>query len=139
MIWNFREQDRLAAWKQFREGLLFLTEDEIITEVNKFWNTAPLSNQYYSQDLPEQFPGPWQLIVDNFYDDIAKGLGIYYTILLTNRFSDIRFQCFRRTNPYKEYNLVNVAGKYLNLTLSVENTVNTDGFIIIHDYKIPNK
>ena len=59
-------------------------------EIDKWWQYAPLVNHYlHPTDLPT-WPGPWELLVENTYCTLARGLGMCYTLLLMN-ITDIEF------------------------------------------------
>ena len=113
-------QERLLAWQQFRQHLDTLSFEQCVYETNNFWNTAPISNQYYCQTLSEQWPMSWQLIIDNVYDDIGKGLGMLYTIYYTKHICELEFVC--GTHNSNDYNIVLIDnGKYtLNWNLEVQ-------------------
>jgi hypothetical protein len=118
-------QDRLAIWFAFRQRLDQLSFEKAIHEVNAFWTSAPISNQYYSIDLPDQWPNPWDLLVENHYDNIAIGLGMLYTIGLMQGNPKVEFKCARSNEKSCDRALVWAQdGKYvLNWDLSVR--VNT--------------
>ena len=119
-MFNLPTQERLLAWQQFRQHLDTLSFDQCVYETNNFWNTAPISNQYYCQTLSEQWPMSWQLIIDNVYDDIGKGLGMLYTIYYTKHICELEFVC--GTHNSNDYNIVLIDnGKYtLNWNLEVQ-------------------
>ena len=124
-MWDTSIQDRLSSWFMFRRRLDRLPLEQAITEVNSFWWRAPISNQYYCFDRPEDWPDPWQLLVDNTYDNIARGLGMLYTISLTKHKPDVDFLCIRSKEQSCEEALVWVnQGKYV-LNWDVEVGVNT--------------
>lgn len=122
-MYNLPAQERLLHWQTFRQYLDTLSFEQCVHETNRFWWKAPISSQYYCQTLSEQWPGPWQLIIDNLYDDIAKALGMLYTIHYTQHSCTLELVCGK--NESSEYNLVLVDdGKYaLNWDLHVN--VNT--------------
>ena len=73
---------RLKAWYDLRNKLK--TEDlrTICVETDKWWQAAPLVNHYlHPIDLPN-WPNPWELLVENTYCTLARGLGMCYTLLL---------------------------------------------------------
>jgi len=119
-MFNLPTQERLLAWQQFRQHLDTLSFEQCVYETNNFWNTAPISNQYYCQTLSEQWPMSWQLIIDNVYDDIGKGLGMLYTIYYTKHICELEFVC--GTHDSNDYNIVLIDnGKYtLNWNLEVQ-------------------
>ena len=119
-MFNLPTQERLLAWQQFRQHLDTLSFEQCVYETNNFWNTAPISNQYYCQTLSEQWPMSWQLIIDNVYDDSGKGLGMVYTIYYTKHICELEFVC--GTHKSNDYNIVLIDnGKYtLNWNLEVQ-------------------
>ena len=51
-------------------------------EIDNWWQKAPLINHYlHPVDLPT-WPGPWELLVENTYCTLARGLGMCYTLIL---------------------------------------------------------
>lgn len=119
-------QSRLDMWLKFRRTLDRLDLYDALHSINKFWWTAPISNQYYCQTFVDNWPNPWELLQDNVYDDIARALGMLYTIGLT-RHNDTNTQIeivgWMDREQGKEYNLVSIDnGKYVlnwDLTLRV--------------------
>jgi len=89
-------QRRLSEWYRFRNSLKEYSKYECLTRTIKFWAGAPLVNSFLAYDLPETWPDPWELISDNFYDDVCVSLGIFYTLLYSNVFnkSDIIYNVY---------------------------------------------
>lgn len=120
-MWDLSAQDRLLAWRRFRTEISVMDFDSAVQRVNEFWWKAPFGNQFFSQDLPEDWPGPWELIYENYYDDIARALGMLYTIALSDHGNNhtLELICFRDRS--KEHNLVSIDDdKYvLNMDLDV--------------------
>lgn len=74
-----------TIFKQWYRMRTALEEKDIQTqcvEVDKWWQAAPLVNHYLHADLVEEWPNPWELISDNHYCPIARGLGMFYTLYL---------------------------------------------------------
>jgi hypothetical protein len=58
--------------------------DQQCIEIDSWWQKAPLINHYlHPIDLPI-WPGPWELLVENTYCTLARGLGMCYTLILMN-------------------------------------------------------
>ena len=83
-FWNLRVSDRLTQWKDFRHKLSGLPLPNAIAEVNSMWSTAPFVTYYLPPDRPDEWPDPWTLLAENYYCDVAKALGILYTIYFTS-------------------------------------------------------
>lgn len=83
-FWTLRVNDRLNKWKEFRQKLSGLPLDQAVTEVNEMWSTAPFVNYHLSPDDVTTWPDPWTLLAENYYCELAKALGIVYTIYFTS-------------------------------------------------------
>ena len=81
-IFELRPEDRISAWRQFRQNIQHLDRDDMLQEVAKLWAKAPIVNYYLEPDHTDQWPDPWMLITENMYCDIAISLGAFYTLFL---------------------------------------------------------
>ncbi len=83
-MWPNTYESALLEWNQLREQCQDKTLEECLHCVNDWWAKAPLVNHYlHPADIPD-WPLPWDLLADNTYCEIAKCLGILYTLLLIN-------------------------------------------------------
>ena len=100
--------ERLSEWKAFREALN--NSDDPLNQVAEFWSQAPTIpyNHHIDQYNPKSWPTPWEIIVDNKYDDFTLGIMIGYTLKLTEKFSNskIELRTMVDENRTKLYNLV---------------------------------
>ena len=114
-FWNLRVNDRLAQWKDFRHTLSDLSLPKAIAELNTMWSSAPFVTYYLDPNNPTNWPDPWTLLAENYYCDVAKALGIMYTIYFTSHKATPKE--FRMYYDYKEksrHNLVWIdSGKYI--------------------------
>ena len=127
-MWYTNTQDRISEWRSFRKTLDKMSLHDCVHAVNNFWWQAPISNKIYCQDIVDNWPDPWQLITENLYDDIARGLGMLYTIGLSRHYNNnLDFRCYRDRETSSEHNLVWIdSGKYIlncDLELRVNNTL----------------
>lgn len=79
----------MAEWKHFRDSLEH--SDHPLEDVAVFWANAPFVNNYLTENA-EHWPDPWQLILDSDLDDLAIALGMCYTIKLTQRFNQSKYE-----------------------------------------------
>lgn len=110
--------DRLECWKRLRHSLQFVPFEKSLEMVAQHWVTAPFSPYYLDPAAPKTWPDPWTLITDNCYCDVAKALGMLYTIQLSVHHShDLRVKIYQQPATRHQYNLVWIdSGKYvLNL------------------------
>ena len=78
-------EERLRDWNRLRESCTNLSIDQCLKTINSWWFKNPWQPYYLHWDDIEVWPDPWQLLSDNIYCDIARGLGIVYTITMLDR------------------------------------------------------
>ena len=74
---------RLQSWYSLRNQLQNLTLSEQCVEVDNWWQKSPLVSHYLHQSELSTWPGPWELLVENTYCMLARGLGMCYTLYLS--------------------------------------------------------
>ena len=84
-MWPVTFADRLAAWANLRSRCKSLDVESALSTINAWWFTTPWQPYYLHWDDQPKWPNPWQLLSDNVYCDLARGLGIVYTISLLDR------------------------------------------------------
>lgn len=72
---------RLKSWHDLREEVKELSVEQQCVKIDAWWQKAPLVNHYlHPQDIKSWPSDPWQLLSDNTYCDVARALGICYTL-----------------------------------------------------------
>lgn len=97
-------EDRLRAWVEFRARLEI--SNDPLQEVIDFYNRAPLVNIQVDPYDESSWLDPWTLLYENSYCSFALILGILYTLQLTTRFSDSKFEihiCTDKENSEVKY------------------------------------
>jgi hypothetical protein len=84
-MWPKTVDQRLGAWYQLRESTKTLASEQALNTINAWWFRAPWCPYYLHWDDQPKWPDPWQLLSDDVYCDLARGLGILYTITLLDR------------------------------------------------------
>ena len=84
-MWPQTFADRLAAWADLRDKCQYLDIESALISINTWWANSPWQPYYLHWDDQPTWPDPWQLLSDNVYCDLAKALGILYTISLLDR------------------------------------------------------
>lgn len=112
MIWKLPLEDRLRRWKDFREQLDSMDLEQSLVAVSEFWRSCPFTPYYLDPARPDQWPDPWTLISENYYCDVAKSLGMLYTIALTDHKISTELRIYH--NNLGVYNLAWINdGKYV--------------------------
>jgi len=107
-MFNQPVDERLSAWASHREELencedpLGLTCD--------FWRFAPFIP--YNKDIDpynkRDWPTPWEIIVENRYDDFTKALMMAWSLKYTKRYKDSKIEIKTLVDCHKNcyYNIV---------------------------------
>jgi hypothetical protein len=108
-------EDRLRFWREFRTTIESLPIEQALTQTAEFWARAPFVPYNLDSDSTEFWPDPWSLILENVYCDVAKCLGIVYTVSLTkHKTVGVEFRIYKDTKTGHEYNLAWFGqGKYI--------------------------
>jgi hypothetical protein len=118
-MFKLSTSDRLSRWKTFRLHISNLSLDEAITETQELWDKCPFCPFYLEVEKPESWPEPWQLLTDNYYCDVAKCLGIVYTLYFSQHLNKIdpEIRVYYDSKTRYSYNVAYLcSGKYvLNL------------------------
>lgn len=69
-------------WYRLRLSLENVDLSKKCIEIDNWWQQAPLVNHYLHSDFVKEWPNPWELIFENHYCKIARGLGMFYTLYL---------------------------------------------------------
>jgi len=122
LIWPKDFADRLTAWTELRAQARDMELAEALEKINAWWFQIPWKPYYLHWDDQPMWPDPWQLLSDNVYCDLARALGILYTISLLDRADMVDAELVLTEDGS---NLVRVAqGKYI-LNWSPDSVVNT--------------
>jgi hypothetical protein len=81
-VFQLNYEHRLKSWYDLRTKIENLDIQTVCIQTDQWWQQAPLVNHYlHPIDLPK-WPNPWELLVENTYCTLARGLGMCYTLLL---------------------------------------------------------
>ena len=120
-MWPKNFEERLTAWNQLRQSTKNLPIETALTQINSWWFQVPWRAYHLHWDDRLDWPDPWQLLSDDLYCPLARGLGILYTITVLDR-DDIQDAELIET---EHGNLVQVAGGKYILNWGTELELNT--------------
>ena len=98
-MWNNRFEDLLGEWVEIRDKATGLPLEEALSVIHDWWWTAPIVTHTVHFTDPENWPGPWDLLAQDAFCDVAKCLGICYTIMLIEH-EDIKSLELVQTDNY---------------------------------------
>jgi hypothetical protein len=127
-MWNLKPEERLHEWKSFRKSISDLELEAALKSVAHLWSYAPYVAHYLSEDLLEEWPDPWTLVYENYYCDLAKALGMLYTVYLCDHYrqniKQLELRVYKNTDNQDVVNVVWInRGKYI-LNLMFDTVVN---------------
>lgn len=101
-IFQGQYDQRLKEWYKLRAESDGKDLKTICIEIDKWWQRAPLVNHYLHPSTVDEWPDPWDLLADNEYCYLARGLGMIYTLHMLG-ISDVEYV------EAKDYNNEDVA------------------------------
>ncbi len=81
-MWLPTFAQRLESWSQLRAQAAQVDSASALHLINAWWFHAPWRAYHLHWDDQPTWPDPWQLLSDNMYCSLARGLGIMYTIAM---------------------------------------------------------
>jgi hypothetical protein len=117
-MWTLRPEERLREWFAFRKEIGQLPIEQACQRTTEVWSYAPYVNHYLDPTGPSgliSWPDPWTLLYENCYCDLAKSLGMLYTLYLSeHQPQDIKIIIATDYESRMDYNLVSLCqGKYI--------------------------
>ena len=118
-MFKLQPNDRLDRWRLFRTALNDFSIGKSIELTNDLWASCPFTPFYLDAADPKSWPDPWTLLVENYYCDLAKVLGIIYTLHLCDHGKNLQpeLRIYTNTKTRHTYHIAYLCdGKYvLNL------------------------
>jgi len=84
-MWPHTFAERLESWHQLRNQTATVDVESALRQINAWWFQTPWRAYHLHWDDRATWPDPWQLLSDNIYCPLARGLGILYTITMLDR------------------------------------------------------
>jgi len=128
-MWAPTFDRRLRAWYTLRESAQTLPMESALTAINTWWFQCPWQPYYLHWDDQAAWPDPWQLLSDNVYCEVARGLGILYTITLLDR-EDLTSASLVLTQT--GHNLVLADQTKYILNWEADTVVNNNQQVVVH-------
>ncbi len=135
-----RLQDRLKTWRTFRNKLNSTDFNSAVLQTIKFWKSAPFVPYYLDAASSLEWPAPWDLIEENYYCDLAKALGMLYTLYFTDHgpTHTWHLRVYQDKETRYIYNTIDIDnGKYvINLVDDevVNNQYLNDSLVLMYEY-----
>lgn len=131
-MWPQTFAERLESWNQLRQQAAVSDAESALASINLWWFQSPWRAYHLHWDDFEDWPDPWQLLDDNLYCSLARGLGILYTITLIDR-ADLQDAVLAE---FDNDNLVLVQEKKYILNWQSDQIVNNSLGILNHRHSV---
>ena len=82
-MWPESYADRLRDWNLLRDQCHDVPVGQALLTINDWWFHAPVATRTIIWEHHEKWPDPWQLLANDRCCDLARGLGIVYTVIMT--------------------------------------------------------
>ena len=113
-IWYQKADQRLSAWREFRDAINQKDLASALQSVTDLWSYAPYVTYYLDPAKPGEWPDPWLLLSENYYCDLAKTLGMFYTIALSEHGkNNLALEIFYDVKRKEQINIVVVNEIYV--------------------------
>lgn len=84
-MWHTEFGERLRGWKDLRDRSSKLELGPALMDINDWWWQAPMINHsLHWKDFPD-WPDPWTLLGQSGFCDLARALGMLYTVEMSDR------------------------------------------------------
>ena len=121
-MWPKTFAERLESWNNLKQQAAVMDLVPALEAINSWWFQTPWTAYHLHWDDRDTWPDPWQLLSDNVYCEVARGLGILYTVSLLER-ADMAPTTLILTET--GHNLVQVAKEKYILNWRPDSIVNT--------------
>ena len=137
-MFKLNPSERLARWKQFRLGINNMSFDDAMESTNDFWQPCPFTPFYLDAENYNSWPDPWQLITENYYCDLAKALGILYTLHLSDHapLLNPEIRVYYDSITRHSYNVVWIDGGKYVINMIESAIVNKEHINLLNQYLI---
>jgi len=81
-IFQLNYEDRLKSWHELKKVCRQSDLENKCILIDAWWQKAPTVNHYLHIHDIRNWPDPWELLVENLYCNVAKALGMYYTLYI---------------------------------------------------------
>lgn len=84
-MWPKTFSERLKSWNDLRTQCSTGSIEHTLNAINSWWFKTPWIPYHLHWDDQPSWPDPWQLLDDNLFCPLARGLGMLYTITIIDR------------------------------------------------------
>lgn len=104
----------IKSWKELRDKIKWFDDENKIIEVMKYWQKVPTVHYVMDWDKPEKWLTPWEIIHDDYYDDVAIVYMMAETLILDGMDpSRIELRYIQDKTDKSRFMILIIDGKYV--------------------------
>ncbi len=84
--------ERLADWKELRENIASMPEQDAFRAVSEYWARAPMMKMAYDPEHPEEWPLIWEMISNGDWCPFSVAIGMESTLRLSGLIDPSRME-----------------------------------------------
>ena len=117
-----KSDNKIIEWRSYRRSIA----NNHLQSIAKDWAKCPIITNYLEYDDARYWPDPWTLISEGNYCELARALGMYYTLYYTSYlFRDtMTIEVYRDREKHEYLNLVRCEGGLYTLNYNLGEVVN---------------
>ena len=117
-----RSDNKILEWRSYRRSIA----SNHLQIVAQDWARCPLVPNYLEYDDCRDWPDPWTLVSEGNYCDVARALGMFYTLYYTSYpFRDtMKIEIYKDRKNHEYLNLLRCEDGLYTLNYSVGEVVN---------------
>jgi len=138
-MWKTSYDERLADWYNLRQAVQQLNQHDQLLLINDWWYQSPVVPRVINWTQEDTWPNPWELLTNKGYCELARALGIVYTLMLLEQplHSDLKIVFTGQDNlvlvDQGKYILNWAPGEMLNThsipAITVKNTIDSSKLV----------
>lgn len=129
--WLSSPEIKILNWREFRRKISDMPVKSALQDTATLWKNCPkLQKNLFDINDVENWPDPWQLISQTAYCESSQTLGIYYTLSLTDKFTEIYVETGKTTLGL-EQSRVHVQNYFIDLNAKQSVSIKADNRFIL--------
>jgi len=114
---------RILQWREYRRNIA----SNHLQIIAKDWAKCPIIPNYLEYDDCRDWPDPWTLVSEGNYCDIARALGMFYTLYYTSYpFRDtMKIEIYKDRKNHEYLNLLRCEDGLYTLNYNIGEVVNS--------------
>jgi len=118
-MWYKKGNDRLSEWRKFRYLQKSLPLNEQLQNTVNLWKDCHLGHTHYDFLNIKDWPTPWELVLEDSFDDFSRALGMAFTLIMIDDWQNesLFLRCYKDSDRSTFYHTLELNDIILNFNL----------------------